>query len=1132
MAERPSQIGPFDIIEELGRGAMGVVYRARHRELDREFALKVVGAGVSERPDALARFRREAQAAARLADHPNIVGVHQIGESDGTAWFSMDLIDGESLEKLIDEGDLPLDEAVRILAATARAVDYAHDQSVLHRDLKPANILVGHDGEVYVTDFGLARLQDVHGDLTRITTSDLLVGTPAYMAPEQIHGESLDGRADVYALGATLYEAITGQTPFPGHSILSVLTKVVQEPPALPSSLMPGISADLEAITLRAMAKAPVDRYPTAVLFAEELEAFAAGKPILARRSSAIGRLGKRMRRSRRGMLLGAVVGAAVTGVAATAWIVSTRDHQATEAAQTAHAGATSAERASGYAAAHFQIERDAADAVAYLVHKVHGGLTDPAEVERAVARVQAVAKSAAEQHPGAKSPAAWLAFATYLDDPSEETYTVMMQQARAEQQDPFPAILGARAALLQYVSRFSVPIRGITGDEILRYQSTVHEDTKQFREDLLFCLGRITGSPHWRDVPQAEDIERFHRGAQYLTQEKWSKVEEVYTPLLDDPHIGGEARDLVAHCQFERGEYLTAARSWAVLADRGWWGAMEQLSTAYRAAVSKALQAGEDAGPAAAEYREAITRLEQHHAESAHAWRVVSLAYRWLGEIARNRNADPRKDFEASVTAAERLLQVKDTTVWGHLCRGKARLELYRIASERGQGAEELFEGARADLNEAIVRRPDDPAPVSLLGILHVTAADYAPRSDPRVEQLFEQAIVYFTKAAEQLQDDGVRPDHSNRAAARLQLAQVLALTGRERPELIDRALEDLSVSADAYPQRLEIFESMASCHLFRAEQFASKGRDPRTDLQRAIDIYNAILARSPSRTATFNNRGLAWRQMGDTLRLMGRPSMEAFDHAVSDLRAAVTRAPGEPSYRMNLASCLRSRSEAKRLAGTSPVGDLRLAIPELDRAAELHPRSVEVLGTRGQVYAGLAKYGPDIWAERSEDWKRALADLTAAVEISPRDIRGLASRADVQRDYAQALADHGHDGVPQMIEALQGYSEALELVPGHPVILYNRAVAWERVGYWTRQQREDPREAYGNALDDLQACVKANPRLAPGWQLMARLHKRLGHFEESLAAYDRALRLRPGFAQYVKERAEVAKLLAERDR
>lgn len=274
----------YDIISEISRGGMGIVYKAHQRSLNRTVALKVILTGMMASHEEVTRFHREAEAAAAL-EHVGIVPIYGIGQHEGRQYFSMAYVDGPSLAKTLANGPLPPIEAARLLVKLARAVGYAHQRGVVHRDLKPANILVDRDGEPKVTDFGLAKLASNRIRDPRLTATGQILGTPNFMAPEQAAGEShtVTHLADIYALGAILYHAVTGRPPFQSHSTIELLKQVMSQEPAAPTQLNTRIPRDLETICLKCLEKHPAQRYRNARELTEELERFLNGEPIRAR---------------------------------------------------------------------------------------------------------------------------------------------------------------------------------------------------------------------------------------------------------------------------------------------------------------------------------------------------------------------------------------------------------------------------------------------------------------------------------------------------------------------------------------------------------------------------------------------------------------------------------------------------------------------------------------------------------------------------------------------------------------------------------------------------------------------------------------------------------------------------------
>lgn len=257
-----AKTGRYQLLDELGRGAMGVVYRAHDPVIGRDVAVKTMhlsadGSGAN-RPEFLTRFQTEARAAGILT-HPNIVVVYDAGEEGGVFYITMELVEGRSLQSLLDEHQsFPLPRAIKIIEQASSALDYAHKHNIIHRDVKPANLMITADDTVKITDFGTAKILRFN-----TTQTAAVIGTPSYMSPEQIKGKTVDGRSDIFALGVILYELVTGEKPFPGQNITTVIYKIVNEEPIPPRELDPSINTGLCNVISRALAKEPTARFQT-----------------------------------------------------------------------------------------------------------------------------------------------------------------------------------------------------------------------------------------------------------------------------------------------------------------------------------------------------------------------------------------------------------------------------------------------------------------------------------------------------------------------------------------------------------------------------------------------------------------------------------------------------------------------------------------------------------------------------------------------------------------------------------------------------------------------------------------------------------------------------------------------------
>jgi len=269
-----TKAGRYEVVSELGRGAMGVVYKAVDPVIGRTVAVKTIklneaGTGLS-RPELLARFQTEARAAGLLT-HPNIVVVFDAGEEDGLYYITMELVEGKSLQAMLDAGQaFPLPRTLRIMEQTCSALQFAHERNVVHRDIKPANLMLTADDAVKITDFGTAKILQFG---TAQQTAHVM-GTPSYMSPEQVKGRAVDGRSDIFSLGVMLYELVTGEKPFPGQNITTVIYKIVNEAPVPPRQIDPSIHPGISAVVMRALEKEPEQRYQSCREMLEDLKKY------------------------------------------------------------------------------------------------------------------------------------------------------------------------------------------------------------------------------------------------------------------------------------------------------------------------------------------------------------------------------------------------------------------------------------------------------------------------------------------------------------------------------------------------------------------------------------------------------------------------------------------------------------------------------------------------------------------------------------------------------------------------------------------------------------------------------------------------------------------------------------------
>ena len=317
MATMLGELGDYELLEEIGRGGQGVVFRARQKSLNRIVALKVIGLGQWATKTHLKRFRLEAEAAARL-DHPCIVPIYEVGERDGQCYFSMKFVEGGQLDEVVKHTPISIRQAVELIAKIARTIHYAHEHGILHRDIKPGNILLDVKGEPHLTDFGLARLVESESTVTR--TLEVL-GTPSYMAPEQAAGNNtnLTKATDVYGLGGVLYQLLTGHPPFAGGTTYETIKLLLETEPRPPRLWNPKLDRDVSTICLKCFEKDPQRRYSSALALAQDLERWLKHEPIRARPTGVFSRGKKWLQRN---PTAAAVIGLSLALIAAVSVIV------------------------------------------------------------------------------------------------------------------------------------------------------------------------------------------------------------------------------------------------------------------------------------------------------------------------------------------------------------------------------------------------------------------------------------------------------------------------------------------------------------------------------------------------------------------------------------------------------------------------------------------------------------------------------------------------------------------------------------------------------------------------------------------------------------------------------------------
>jgi serine/threonine-protein kinase len=573
----------YELLEELGRGGMGVVYQARHLSLGRLVALKMILTGGHASTEQVARFRREAEDVARL-QHPHIVQIHEIGEYNGLPYFSLEYCDGGNLQAKVNGTPLPARQAVQLVESLARAVQAAHERGIIHRDLKPANVLLTADGVAKITDFGLAKRLNVEPEVLAAgpaTQSGAIIGTPSYMAPEQASGQGqpVGPAADIYALGALLYELLTGRPPFKAETLLDTVLQVLHEEPVAPSWLNPKVPRDLETICQKCLQKEPGKRYASARALAEDLRRFQAGEPIVARPG---GRLERTVKWAQRNKALAGFLATLAVGVislGSLTVVVGMQNSELAEANQREHAAAELAQRTNAELRLANQRERAAAQlaqqtiqdmtspkALAFLEKQPELQPEQRAFLQQAVAyyrkavSMQAQGEEAQVQQAQAFCSMGYLQLRLGLHLEALATYRAALQACERLAAD-HPLVAQYRRALASSHNNLGVLLAdlGKWKEAEAAYRAAVKEHARLVAD-------------HPRAPKYRQELARSHNslGSLLKTRGKRSQAEAAYRAalkelvrlVLEDPLVP-EYREELASTHNNLGVLLTALGKW-----------------------------------------------------------------------------------------------------------------------------------------------------------------------------------------------------------------------------------------------------------------------------------------------------------------------------------------------------------------------------------------------------------------------------------------------------------------------------------------------------------------------------------------------------------------------------------------
>jgi serine/threonine protein kinase/tetratricopeptide (TPR) repeat protein len=996
--DRVRRFGGYELLEVLGRGGMGVVYKARQASLNRLVALKMIGTGAPSTEGQVRRFRNEAEAVA-LLDHPQIVPIFEVGAHHGQAYYTMRFVAGASLAQRLESYHGRYSEIARLVAEVAKAIDHAHCRGVLHRDLKPANVLIDEEGTPHVTDFGLAKRVEGNSDLT---DSGAILGTPAYMASEQASGKrgAVTTVTDVYGMGTILYALLTGRPPFKGETPIETLRKVIEGEVIRPSRLVPKVDRDLETICLKCLNKEPSQRYPSARALAEDLDRYRMGKPIHARRTSLAERSYKWARRRPAAAALASLTAILFLSVTL-GGVVLERSRRLSEAAQhQREMRLIDEERALGIAAREATMKDDLAQ-MQLKLSNFHGRLNDDrdpaylragaqASLDLVFRRLRELDTHAAEvERFGAfrtLRTQAQLSAAEYeleperknagLRDSVSKALAVYALRAPASEADwvlptPLPSLLSPAEQkeivegcydLLLVLSRSADPQNGL---EILDRASKLRpESTAAYhlrRADCLSRAGDLAGKSREEELASrrapASALDHFLIGREQLARRLWPEaIESLEAAVALDPNLTG-AQIFLAVCNYNSepkrldealGSLNACLRSHPDQVGLHLLRALVHGERGNQLKIASGLRAGASALPKQAAREFDLAEADYRAVLAAHPsddLRYVLLVNRGGMYLQAERFAESLADLKRAIELQPELYQAHASLA-----------QLYQRDGLRDDAACEFA---------CAIERTNDPAQRVVLHRSRALLRSSHPGATPE-----ERAA-----ALDDL-DQAIRLEPGNRsqiAKDHAERARLFLGGGR-----FDEALEACNQAARFDPD-------LASALQLKISTLMALRR-----YEEVVSSCDAALTRGKPTVEILEIRGLA------------RVARRNHSGAISDYSEALgLRSDLDEQTRVRL---LNRRGWAYHFADAS-----RLALDDFDASLSLKPEQSDALGGRG-----LARI-------RLGNWTSAVADADAAVRLvktanpreSDREIR-VQAYLNAARIYAQAV-EFAAEGVGQ---------------------------------------------------------------------------------------------------------------------
>ena len=1079
-AGTPRRIGPYEVLEEIGRGGMGAVYRARDTRLGRIVALKVLLGGSWASPEAVDRFQREAALVARMGKHPHVVQVHDFGREGDFHYFTMDYIEGRSLRGWISERR-PLRDVLALGRKVALGLAHAHANGIVHRDLKPENVLVDASGEPQVTDFGLAR--DV-GATVQFSVSGTILGTPAYMAPEQAAGHSsrIGPWTDVHALGVLLYEGITGRTPFGTFDIASTIRRVISDDPP---PLRVEVPRDVETILARCLEKDPERRYPGCAEVAEEIGRYLGGEAIQARPATLADRV---LRRIRRNPLVSALATVALVAAILTIGVSWKARREVEEAdARTREASKRAADEALKYLAEGGADLLDAALAFR-AAGDLKGCLERVSRLRTKVDELKSIAPDLAEpwfyegriERALGRSGAALDSFERAIrlasrTDASEGSRAVLAPsryQRGVLRAQAYQVRLEARrldmlrsAAQSRRDDVFAPPLPEVpdvlaSSPELVLLRDAAIRDLRDAEKGLPATEGGA-GSAIAAILDRREEEGRAELEAAITAQ---PRLEEAYVILAGDAASRGE---------------WEAATGWFARAHEADRGCLAHLLGRARIEIDWAYEPDLPKDGWRARLDRAAAAIDEAvrlSADSVEAWTLRTAVESIRVEFLRSNGLDRSSETAAARAAAERVIELDPESTLATTVLACLEHDAGHELAHQGRDPSAELARARTLYQRARDLAPEDPLALCNLASVDRTLIEWleATGADPR--EAYERAFGQYEEAMR------VSPRYHEAACglgtAHAEYGGWIEASGRDPLDRYERALAALRRALDLKPDFAPTLASIVDILSRLARRSVRGGVPAREAYAPALDSWRRASGVCPRSREIALLGPRIWSELAETLLDAGEEADAELASAGACVSEAMADGLSSPELLSRHGWVCSLEARRLRVDGRDPYEKAAMARAAMERAVEASPRLAMLWSDLGVVRMIEASWR----IEDGEDASGLLSEAASAFEKSMEANAGYASAmvylGEVRALEADAAAASGRDAMPLRDEAIEWVDRALGIAPGDFEAHEARAGMLGTLGEGRWMRGEDAGEVLEKARAAWDRLIAAAPR------------------------------------------------------